>query len=597
MSPQRSAIISALGKEREQAAKGKSAEVLSVGWEDEFVVLSLKPKLGRAMLKLDEQLEGSLTKWGAEFDGCAVIKMVDANADRVVLRLVAGSLPAVGETVWVFPNDLLTPLRDLWAGQEGLIALKRYEQSQTDLAPLHDVRPLPQTFNELRERQKLAVQTFAYRSAVIIGPPGTGKSYTVGALVAYLLTRFSKARVLIVGPTNVAVDGALLSVDDWLNRLGRRDMQERAKRVGAQFDARKYASRRHLLAPEVEKALDDYLLLEASEPPRAKVGEHIRWKERLDGARAALKSDVADTARSARIVATTVATAVRWKDALTDGQTWHFVICDEASQVSGPAAMMVASMGQQVIFAGDPQQLSPIVQNDERHARDLLTQTAFDLYNHSDTVRLNEQSRMAAAICQAVGSVFYGGDLMVCHRAARDEVWKKERSPFFVDGRELPRLCFQTVGEPATFSAKYGGFIRFSSAKVVEAACDELSGSYVDPDDVLVLTPFRAQRALLQLMLRRRHPTVRVSTVHRAQGSERTLVIFDPVDGGSALLSGAEGARLVNVAVSRAKAHIVVPVHPQDLANEPIAAMQRISTTMWNKAGRYATPFSFKVSP
>lgn len=592
----RSAIISALEQERADAVKGVAGEVVSVGWEDDFLTLTVTPKAARTKLKLDEQLEGALAKWGDALEGVAVIKLVDADNACVVLRPVAGSPPEPGDTVWVFPTDFLGPLCDLWSGEAGAVALARYKQSQTDLLPIHTAKPLPTAFAGLRERQAQAVQSYVHRSAVIVGPPGTGKSYTVGALVAYLLSNFSKARVLIVGPTNVAVDGALLAVDDWLQRLGRMDLARQVKRVGAYFNATKLHDRPHLLAPEIEAAVNEYLLLEAEEPSRAKVGEHVRWKERMAAARQALASDIAVTAANARVVAATTATAVRWKDALGREQKWHFVICDEASQVLGPASMMMASLGQQVIFAGDPHQLSPIVQSDAPAPRDVLTETAFDLYAHSHTVRLNEQSRMTDAICQAVGKTFYDGDLKVCRRVRHDPAWQQERSPYFVDGRKMPRLCFQQLSEPATFSQRYGGFIRFQSAKFVESVCDELAGSYVDPDEVLVLTPFRAQRALLKLMLQKQHPSISVSTVHRAQGSERTVVIFDPVDGTAQMLTGKEGARLINVAFSRAKAHVIVPFHSSDLANPPLAQMHELTSQLWNQPGKYATPFRFKVA-
>ncbi len=129
---------------------------------------------------------------------------------------------------------------------------------------------------------------------------------------------------------------------------------------------------------------------------------------------------------------------------------------------------------------------------------------------------------MAVGICQAVSTTFYNGELKVCRKAMADPDWKKQRSPFFVDGREIPRVCFDQVSEPATYSQSYGGFIRFQSAKLIETIIDNLAGSYVDADDIMVLTPFRAQRTLIRNFLRRRHPEISVSTVHRAQGSERS---------------------------------------------------------------------------
>jgi superfamily I DNA and/or RNA helicase len=200
---------------------------------------------------------------------------------------------------------------------------------------------------------------------------------------------------------------------------------------------------------------------------------------------------------------------------------------------------------------------------------------------------------MTHAICNAVGMVFYGGDLKVCAKANRDETWKRERSPVFVNGREVPRLCFDPITEPVKWSQQYGGPIRYLSAQLVKTAVDELMGSYTDPETVLVLTPFRSQRMLIRQLLQRDHRSISVSTVHRAQGAERNIVIFDPVDGSSPFLAGAEGSRLINVAVSRAKAHVIIPYHGDDLSNAHLARLHSISSKLWHRTGDYARPFSF----
>ncbi|WP_333980870.1 DEAD/DEAH box helicase [Sphingomonas aerolata] len=348
-----------------------------------------------------------------------------------------------------------------------------------------------------------------------------------------------------------------------------------------------------MLAPEIAQKVNEYLVLEASEPPKARIADYVKWKDRMDAARQNLSADIETTAASARVVGVTVATAVRWHHRLQNPR-FPFVLCDEASQVLGPAAMMMAALGAQAIFAGDPQQLSPIAKSDSAAVRGALTRTAFDVFAHVRTARLNEQSRMAQAICHIVGTTFYGGDLLVCKKANRDDGWRASRSPFFVNGRQVPRVCFDPVGEEATFSTKYGGFIRFESAKLVLAALDELAGSYVDAKDIVVLTPYRAQVALLRSMLRRDHAQVSVSTVHRAQGSERTLVIFDPVDASSTFFNGAEGDRLINVAISRAKAHVVIPYHANDLRKPAMKQMHGIAAKLWQTAGDYAAPFTFR---
>lgn len=85
-----------------------------------------------------------------------------------------------------------------------------------------------------------------------------------------------------------------------------------------------------------------------------------------------------------------------------------------------------------------------------------------------------------------------------------------------------------------------------------------------------------------------------MSTVHRAQGSERTLVVFDPVDASSQFFEGVEGDRLVNVAISRAKAHVIIPYHSDDLKKPALRKIHGLASRLWQTPGAYAAPFTFR---
>lgn len=72
------------------------------------------------------------------------------------------------------------------------------------------------------------------------------------------------------------------------------------------------------------------------------------------------------------------------------------------------------------------------------------------------------------------------------------------------------------------------------------------------------------------------------------------MVIVDPVDASNKFFDGAEGRRLINVAISRAKAHVVIPYHERDLSNPSLRKIHTQSTKLWNRAGPYAHPFTFR---
>ncbi len=124
----------------------------------------------------------------------------------------------------------------------------------------------------------------------------------------------------------------------------------------------------------------------------------------------------------------------------------------------------------------------------------------------------------------------------------------------------------------------------------------ELLGSYVEADDILILTPFRAQRALIKSMLGRQgQKEVRASTVHRAQGGEQKIVIFDPVDAGSPFLHSETGRRLINVAASRAQAHLIILAGEADLRNPFLSQIAERARRLWDRKGHYSSPLRVRL--
>ena len=370
------------------------------------------------------------------------------------------------------------------------------------------------------------------------------------------------------------------------------------KRIGSRFDTQKFRGREHLLAQGIYEASLEISMLELEEPSKNDIERYVAWKEKLEAARAKLKTNVGHIAASSRVVAITTNSLFRHFDSIAKpgGGVWHFTIADEASQIMLPAALMIASIAQCATFAGDPQQLAPIVQSDDPSTQSVLGRTAFDVFKDAPSVFLNEQSRMCQGVCDIVSHTFYRGELIVCRKAAQDPEWKRARSPWYLDGREIPRVLIDDRAGDATWSKKYNGKIRFASAEIIAALVHELLGSYVEADDILILTPFRAQRALIRSMLGRQgQKEVRVSTVHRAQGSERKIVIFDPVDAGSPFLNSETGQRLIERCCVRAQAHLIILAGETDLRNPFLSAISVRARRLWDRNGDYANPLRVRL--
>ena len=585
-------ILKALQEEREFANQSIGFSVTSSRHEGVYGILKIEisRQTGSRAAVIDESLEGSRVYWEIdEQKGQGEVFFTNADEGELVIRYSGAILPKDGDTIWLYRRDFLTPLIELWEDKEKVrkaaFVLNRKKRGHDDTLEL------PKKFEDLRARQSDAIQASLSKASLILGPPGTGKTFTLGAMVAYLLVRYKNSRIILTGPTNTAVDTALLSVDKWLKRLGRiEQFKNNIKRVGSHFDPRKYRDTPYLLAPGFAETATELAILELEEPSKADVAAYTIWKEKVEITRSKLRTDITEISSRSRLIALTTASAYIWYEELKNVGNWNFIVCDEASQVIMPGALMAGALANRSVFMGDPHQLPPVVQCHFAHVQKALNTTVFDVLKKAERVQLNEQSRMGPAKCNAVSKTFYSGDLKVCPKYGKDPEWKKYRSPVHIDGRPLPHVHFEFIEDEAQWSKKYNGYIRLMSADAVRNIAEELLGSYTDAEDIVVLTPFRSQRALIRKMFYKDHlRPIRVSTVHKAQGTESKIIIFDPVQAGGPFLNSENGRRLINVATSRAQAHIIFIANKKDLQNPWVKKIHGLADT---NSEEYYTPLN-----
>lgn len=167
---------------------------------------------------------------------------------------------------------------------------------------------------------------------------------------------------------------------------------------------------------------------------------------------------------------------------------------------------------------------------------------------------------MAPSIGDAVSSLFYGSKLRVADSLQNDAKWKADRivmSTRLLTTDSLVLVLTNARAEPAS---KFQGYKCSPSAELVAAlVADHILNWPIETSEIQVLTPYRAQRREIEGKLDSiGAPVTIVSTVHRAQGSERRIVIFDPVCPTAEFVCGDEGERLMNVAFSRAQCRLIV---------------------------------------
>ena len=316
---------------------------------------------------------------------------------------------------------------------------------------------------------------------------------------------------------------------------------------------------------EVGISLGDQTVLEAkSQRYAVDIGafktEISELETRLQGMRDRVVQD-------ALLIACTCAKSVL--DKAISARSFDTVVIDEGSMVSMPQALWSAGLaGARLIVFGDFRQLPPISVIDKEknpEAAKIMSSSVFehhrlgvspDLKNDGRIVMLETQYRMQESICRLVAGPMYDDRLVTAHTV-----------------RPIPDpLCLVTTSafNPWSDKTKEFSWFNWHHAFVVVELARRLMKE--DPSQgIVILAPYRAQVELIRSLLGEAQlDGVAVSTVWRAQGSESECIIFDTVCAppfhtpGRWFIDPAgdfEGARLLNVAVTRAKDRLYLVAH------------------------------------
>lgn len=297
-----------------------------------------------------------------------------------------------------------------------------------------------------------------------------------------------------------------------------------------------------------------------------------------------IRTSIADVRRQIEEIAKTVLTQAKivgttaTKLFLTPQTfgTFSTVIIDEASMLIAPALYNAAGLAtERVIISGDFRQLSPIVPTNESCIREEIGKDVFTLAGIQGdfdakltdlkrTTLLDEQYRMTDPICSLLSNPMYRGRLTTSPK--RNGPATQAPAPF---AGPLTIIDTSTLGPVAAKDAR-GSWCNLMAALTVRNICRHLVESGYAKDDKAVgaIVPYAGQRKLLERMLAdAKLGVVTSGTVHRYQGDEKELIILDLVDGIGRRMPGPwyqadqpteEGAKLFNVAISRAKEHLIV---------------------------------------
>ncbi|AHF99646.1 ATPase AAA [Halostagnicola larsenii XH-48] len=372
-----------------------------------------------------------------------------------------------------------------------------------------------ETFIDNNDAQDEAVRKAvgAQDCALIHGPPGTGKTYTIARAIRAMVERGE--RVLLSAFTNRAVDNALEALLE--QGIETTDVVRVGSESGVREDMQAYR-------------------LDFAGDPEARVAE----------------------LQNAQVVAATTATC---GSRVMKEQSFDAALVDEAAQLTEPGTYAAINLANRFVLVGDHEQLPPVVQ-----AENDLTESLFErLVEQSPDagVMLDRQYRMNQRIQAFASREFYDGEL----RPAEPTV--ATRTLDDLEGVSRERLPTE-LRDPVSFVPVAGDDSQYTDdaeATRIADLIERYEAAGLERTDIGVIAPFRAQVSNISNHV---PEDVAVDTVDRFQGSSQEVIIvsFTATD----TLEGPifEDYRRINVALTRPKRALVLVGDPDALESDPL---------------------------
>ncbi|NXK89922.1 SDE3 helicase, partial [Formicarius rufipectus] len=439
---------------------------------------------------------------------------------------------------------------------------------------------------------------------LIFGPPGTGKTVTVVEAIKQVWTCFKDARILACAPSNSAADLLCqrLIPDIAPRHVYRLIASSRSygevpadirpccnwddKQSSYVYPSKEHLGRYRILITTLVTA---GRLVSANFPPG--FFSHVF----IDECGQAVEPE------------SVVALAGEWGPALSMGPAPpHGTSPDELPLFPGllsPMDQKTNPSGGQVVLAGDPKQLGPVLTSPLAMEHGLGTSLLERLmlhnplymkssggYNPQFVTKLLWNYRSHEAILRIPNELFYDSELKACESDGLDV------RNFYCNWEELPKKGFPIIfhgvcGEDQR-EEKSPSFFNTAEIEVLVNYLKKLLQSQgkrgcptVSPKEIGIISPYRKQVEKIRKAITSLDPVLRrlrdisqlkVGSVEQFQGQERRVILISTVRSCSTYLQFDETFRLgflknpkrLNVALTRAKALLIVVGNPTVLSKD-----------------------------
>ncbi|XP_071960660.1 RNA helicase Mov10l1-like [Antedon mediterranea] len=415
---------------------------------------------------------------------------------------------------------------------------------------------------KLNSRQKIAVFRILQGQArptpyILFGPPGTGKTVTVVESILQVHKHVRSSRILACTPSNSAAD-LLTSRLAGSGRVKQNDL------------VRLNSFRR------LEDNIDDDIRSYCTDGQQLEVVAHHRI-----------------------IVCTCSSAGMFFQLKLRPGHFTHIYV-DEAGQAMEPECLIPVALAtgddSQIILAGDPMQLGPVLQSRQSlklglnqsllerlmkrpvYLRDEKKFRDHGSYDPLLVTKLVDNYRSHECVLHIPSHLFYHNELVVkADESIRnrfkswDQLPSKHNFPIIFHGIQGEEL--QEGNSPSWFNAAEA----VQTLKYVQALLHH-SEQMVEAQDCGIITPYRKQVEKIRLLLTSVGiDDIKVGSVEEFQGQEKPVIIISTVRSGEDYigfdlrhkLGFLSNPKRFNVSVTRAQALLVIVGNPHVLAKDP----------------------------
>ncbi|CAF9941651.1 MAG: hypothetical protein ALECFALPRED_009253 [Alectoria fallacina] len=451
----------------------------------------------------------------------------------------------------------------------------------------------------LNDSQRDAVR-FALASrevALIHGPPGTGKTYTIIELILQLVQR--KLRILVCGPSNISVDNIVERLAPHklsIIRLGH-PARLLPSVLNHSLDVLTQTSEAAGIVKDVRKEMDaKQASIKKTRSGRERKAIYDDLKELRKEYREREKQCVTTLISGSKVVLATLHGAGGFQ---LRNEQFDVVIIDEASQALEAQCWIPLLSAKKVVLAGDHLQLPPTIKSldhdtkpkpekDKAKAKGggSLEVTLFDrlLTLHGPSVKrmLTTQYRMHEKVMRFPSDEMYDSHLIAAPAVAGRLLTTLPYEVQETDDTKEPLVFYDTQGgdfpeatsssspdDPTADGTKKptkGSLLNDSKSNPSEALLVRhhvraLIDAGVKAEDIAVVTPYNAQLSCMShdLGMKDLFPGLELGSVDGFQGREKEAVVVSLVrSNGQGEVGFLGERRRLNVAMTRPKRHLCV---------------------------------------